>query len=274
MGPSPATLRLSLLPAYPSRDQVCVHPSCSPWQHGSPLRVGGHLLGGALPCERHASLYSRGPRSSPGFAVPVHHHLIGPIRPTRGHPTDFAARRLIRGAFAVRERLGDPRAVPVFRCPFLSGMPSPKTPGSSDIHKFQSRDVDIGLRRCASGSALPKTPANPFHAGGRFRGFHGSRIYYGLPDCSPPCTDLTGFSASGGFYFQASNGSVAFPVTGYGYSIDWTPILAGLSPAGMAARLAARHNACRYLSRWNAAQISRPRDSAGPVCRGRGSSRI
>ena len=87
----------------------------------------------------------------------------------------------------------------------------------------------------------PKTPANPFHAGGRFRGFHGSRIYYGLPDCSPPCTDLTGFSASGGFYFQASNGSVAFPVTGYGYSIDWTPILAGLSPAGMAARLAARH---------------------------------
>ena len=92
----------------------------------------------------------------------------------------------------------------------------------------------------------PKTPANPFHAGGRFRGFHGSRIYYGLPDCSPPCTDLTGFSASGGFYFQASNGSVAFPVTGYGYSIDWTPILAGLSPAGMAARLAARHTAADF----------------------------
>ena len=78
---------LSLLPACAGRCLVCVHPSCSPWQHWSPLRVGGHLLGGALPCERHASLYSRGPRSSPGFAVPVHHHLIGPIRPTRGHPT-------------------------------------------------------------------------------------------------------------------------------------------------------------------------------------------
>src|SRR5215510_1477615 len=27
----------------------------------------------------------QGPRSGPGFAVPVHPHLIGPIRPTRGH---------------------------------------------------------------------------------------------------------------------------------------------------------------------------------------------
>src|SRR6266853_4423197 len=30
-------------------------------------------------------LYPRGPRSGPGYAVPVHHHLVGPIRPTRGH---------------------------------------------------------------------------------------------------------------------------------------------------------------------------------------------
>jgi hypothetical protein len=30
-------------------------------------------------------LYPRGPRSGPGYAVPVHPHLIGPIRPTRGH---------------------------------------------------------------------------------------------------------------------------------------------------------------------------------------------
>src|SRR6516165_2818452 len=84
-------------------------------------------------------------------------------------------------------------------------MPSPKTPGSSNIHKFQSRDVDIGLRRCASGSALPIAPTNPFRAGGEFRGFHGSLICYGLPGCSAPCTDLTGFPAIGAFYFQASN---------------------------------------------------------------------
>jgi len=46
-------------------------------------------------------------------------------------------------------------------------------------------------------------------------------------------------SASEGFYFQASNGSVALPVAGYNYNSDWTPLLAGLAPAGMAASLAA-----------------------------------
>src|SRR6266568_8217544 len=46
-------------------------------------------------------------------------------------------------------------------------------------------------------------------------------------------------SASEGFYFQASNGSVALPIAGYNYNSDWTPLLAGLAPAGMAASLAA-----------------------------------
>ena len=46
-------------------------------------------------------------------------------------------------------------------------------------------------------------------------------------------------SAPEGFYFQASNGSVALPVAGYDYNSDRTPLLAGLSPAGMAASLAA-----------------------------------
>src|SRR5260221_2799059 len=42
-----------------------------------------------------------------------------------------------------------------------------------------------------------------------------------------------------GFYFQATNGSVALPVAGYDCNSVWTPLLAGLSPAGMAASLAA-----------------------------------
>ena len=46
-------------------------------------------------------------------------------------------------------------------------------------------------------------------------------------------------SAPEGFYFQASTGSVALPVAGYDYNSDWTPLLAGLSPAEMAASLAA-----------------------------------
>ena len=45
--------------------------------------------------------------------------------------------------------------------------------------------------------------------------------------------------AIGGFYFQASDGSVALPAAGYDYDIDWTPMSAGLAPAGMAASFAA-----------------------------------
>jgi hypothetical protein len=37
--------------------------------------------------------------------------------------------------------------------------------------------------------------------------------------------------ALGGFYFQAFDGSVALPVTGYNYNSVWTPLLAGRSPA-------------------------------------------
>jgi len=61
----------------------------------------------------------------------------GPSSLNRPHPPhsrahrNFAARRFICGAFAVRERLGDPRVVPGFRWPFFPDMPSSTTPGSS-----------------------------------------------------------------------------------------------------------------------------------------------
>ncbi len=50
-----------------------------------PALCQGRCAGKAPPCERTRPLYPRGPRSGPGYAVPVHHHLVGPIRPTRGH---------------------------------------------------------------------------------------------------------------------------------------------------------------------------------------------
>ena len=84
----------------------------------------------------------------------------------------------------------------------------------------------------------PKNPAIRF-ARELISWLPGSHICYGLPACSPPCTDLASLPANGGFYFQASNESVTLPVAGYDYNSDWTPLLAGLSPAGMAASLAA-----------------------------------
>src|SRR5262249_7688518 len=63
----------------------------------------------------------------------------GPSSLNRPHPPhsrahrDFTAWRLIRDAFAVRERLGDPRVVPSFHCTFLPDIAVLSDPGESDI---------------------------------------------------------------------------------------------------------------------------------------------
>src|SRR6266550_6084035 len=116
-------------------------------------------------------------------------------------------------------------------------MPLSMTPGSSIIASPELR-CRHGLRRDLSSSALPILPQS-VSRGARISGLPDSRICYGLPGCSPPVRIRPMHSAPEGFYFQASNGSVALPVAGYIYNSDWTPLLAGLSPAGMAASLAA-----------------------------------
>ena len=88
-------------------------------------------------------------RSGPGYSVPVvRHHLIGPIRPTRGHIAIsphgglYAMPSLLRGApEATRERF---RA---FRCTFPPGMPPSTTPGSSEHRQVPEQRCRHGLRR-------------------------------------------------------------------------------------------------------------------------------
>src|SRR5215210_7504343 len=80
---------------------------------------------------------------------------------------------------------------------------------------------------------------NPFHAGLAFRGFTGSRLLRPVRLLAPLDGSDRVSPATGGFYIQASDGSVALPVAGYDYNSNWTPLLAGLSPAGTAASLAA-----------------------------------
>ncbi len=78
-------------------------------------------------------LYPRGPRSGPGYVVPVLHRLLGPIRPTRRHaPTSppcglYAAPALCR----LLTSLSSPRVVPSFRIPFLLSLSSSHVPGES-----------------------------------------------------------------------------------------------------------------------------------------------
>ena len=97
----------------------------------------------------------------------------GPSSLNRPHPShsqahhNFIAQRLICDAFAVRERLGDPRAVPGFHCTFHLDMPSPRTPGSStSISSRAAMSTRPSPRIERLGT--PKTPANPFRAGDAF----------------------------------------------------------------------------------------------------------
>ena len=55
--------------------------------------------------------------------------------------------------------------------------------------------------------------------------------------------------AIGDFYFWASSGSVTLPAPRYDFNSDWTPLLAGPTPAGMAASLAAPRLGTRLLAR-------------------------
>ena len=96
-----------------------------PWRWGSPPPEGSSLGSG---------LFCPGPSS-----------LIRPHPPHSQARPDFAAWRFIRNAFAVRERLGDPRVVPGFRWPFLPDMLSSMTPGSSNIVMVQIVDADMAF---------------------------------------------------------------------------------------------------------------------------------
>src|SRR5215207_8065572 len=95
-----------------------------------------------------------------------------------------------------------------------------------------------GLRRDLSGSALPTLPQS-VSRGLAFRGFTGSPLLRPVRLLAPLDGSDRVSAATGGFYIQASGGSVTLPVAGYHYNSNWTPLLAGLSPAGMAASLAA-----------------------------------
>jgi hypothetical protein len=163
----------------------------------------------------------------------VHRHEVGSPQPqgssllpelcclepsslNRPHPPHswahriFTAWRLIRDAFAVRERLGDPRVVPGFRYPFCPGIPSSPTPGSSII---VSSSAAMSTRPSPRVDRLgtPKTPAIRFT---RAMTFVASWFTHLLRSASllAPCTDLTGYPASGAFTSGLSAGWSPFPL--------------------------------------------------------------
>ena len=114
--------------------------------------------------------------------------------------------------------------VPSFRCPFLPGMPSSLTTGSSIIVTVQNLDADTVFTESqpARRSLISR---NPIHAGAHFRGFTGSQLLRPVRLLAPlDGSDWDTSPATGDFYFQASDGSVALPAAGYNYDSNWTPL--------------------------------------------------
>ena len=127
-----------------------------------PFCVGGRLLGEAPPCKRHMSLYSRGPRSGPGYVVPVHPRLSGPIRPTRRHIATSPQTVYTRSPRCAPYlwRLGDQRVVLCFRWHTVSTC-RPSEPREAHRLPVSSSFADsAGLRPGVMVSALPLSPSH------------------------------------------------------------------------------------------------------------------
>ena len=173
--------------------------------------------------------------------------------------TDYATRSVITYATPSAPLAGTSRfrrTAVYTRCLRCAGAPRRPTSGSelsllipswhailSDPGEFDIVLSKLTMPTWSSPQAnrlnTPNTPAIRFMRASNF-GASLVRNCYGLPVCSPPLVGSDGIApASGGFYFQAFDGSVALPIAGYDYDIDWTPMSAGLAPAGMAASFAA-----------------------------------
>ena len=131
----------------------------------------------------------QGPSLRIGLCCPAPSSLNRPHPSHSQARSDFAALRLIPNAFAVRERLGDPRVVPNFRLLLFTNMSLSMTPEIQWLHASSSFTIDASLRMDLKRSAFSTLPQSASR-GARFRGFP-IRFCYNLLVCSPPSADLT-----------------------------------------------------------------------------------
>jgi hypothetical protein len=118
-----------------SRRAVCIRPSC-PSLSASYLDLRRGTRGaGAPPFQRPLPLCPRAPRSGPGYVVPVHHHLSGPMRPTRRQNSisPHSGLYALPSLCAELRRLGDPRVDPCFRWHSFSTC---RPPGPREVHRL------------------------------------------------------------------------------------------------------------------------------------------
>ena len=222
--------------AHVLRRTVCLHPSCSP-QQGCTLRSESEQPARWNTAVRAAcAALPQGPSLRSGLFCPGPSSLNRPHPPHSPAQRHFAGLRFIGVVFAVPAGLGDRRVVPCFRWLFFLGMSSSMTPGNPSAAFAQ-----FFAHRWRWPSSLPdrlgvsNTPTIRFRwapvfevALVRFRYDLSSclplwRIRHGLSRVDNPLSfELLGRSPSShqadrGFYFRASDRSVAVPAAGYDY---------------------------------------------------------
>src|SRR5437588_2572640 len=155
--------------------------------------------------------------------------------------------------------LASPRAPAYTRCLRCAGAPRRPASGSGlsllipSWHAVLSDPGESNIE--CSRASMPTwpspfdhqlgTPKTPAIRSTRVSHFVASlvRFRYGLPSCSPPCTDQTGTpQPSGTFTSRLSTDRSPSPSLDITTTVTGLLLLAGLSPAGLAASLAARSN--------------------------------
>src|ERR1035441_4791798 len=159
--------------------------------------VSGTMRYHAPPFEQLLPLYPRGPRSGPGYVVPVHPHLTDPIRPTRGHIQISPSRGFIPDAFAVHA-VGMPRQPTTgseLSLMLFHNMSPSETTGNPSVAYTQYFTEDAGLQLQITVSAFPSS-SHSDSGEGKF-----SRLDYGSLALRPVAwlallSEQTGFAPS------------------------------------------------------------------------------
>ena len=107
--------------------------------------------------------------SGPSSVVSVHRRVLRPHPPVSQARGDFTALPLIRRAFAVRERLGDPRDLPYFPCRAVHACRRPYAGGSAAPSRCAGTAMPGFLVLSASRHPRGPVSASNFRRGLRFR---------------------------------------------------------------------------------------------------------
>src|SRR3954449_1496987 len=177
------------------------HDDAPPWRVGRPPPQGPSL-GSGLCCPGPSSLNRPHPPHSPAHR-------------------DFTAGRLIRDAFAVRERRGDPRVVPGFRYHSVLTC-RPLCPRGVRHRMCPVARRRRGLRRDLNGSALPTLPQS-VSRGARLPRLHWFAFATACQVARPPGRIGPGFPGPPGtFTSRLPTGWSPFP------PLDMTTTASGL----------------------------------------------